>query len=646
MNITDPTVELYTTLVTQNQANLIPFSFVAEAGFVDSSVIGFTLEPSDGSNIAGFTTNEIIKSLFSNSSSIVASNVYVPEAENATIRHTPYIYADIIAGSASGIKEVSLRTQSPIYAYEKPEYVFNTPKFTWINEANVSAIAAGNVWVSTTDKTVNRIAYSNVYASNVYTTNTLSESFRLYFKDDAMFASGYDSLIRYSVNEYWDSGIDIYPTQEIANPDEELISWANSVLTISTAAYTGKLVLREATSLLKLGEMTGFDAPSKVVYSPYHNCFLVAGTGFIWKWNLTENKQAVYGAKDYTIVDIDCSPAGRVCVLLHGFNHDIIVLLDNDLFKILAQTEVENGYVKFCKYCSGDLFYALVENSKETQASTSYAQTSYVLDAVLKTITAYSSSVPQTKTVDSHVVVQQSDNVTLTSPVGGESIVLGSTYAIKWTSKNNIADKVSLELYLANSKVSVISDVTGNTGVFDWNVPVTLMPSVDYRIKLIYLTASVIQDSVLSPATFSIKAKTAGENLSQVNDNTAGIIYSRYNNVVVIILRNGMVGIFSMKDYSFAGMFDSGVRNILSIAANDRTFKPFTQNDKVRMFVGSAPYLNDKWDSGVVATNCCSMYYGGGDNLLPGGEYFINVQIYSAGNGWSEVQTRPFVMPN
>jgi hypothetical protein len=40
-----------------------------------------------------------------------------------------------------------------------------------------------------------------------------------------------------------------------------------------------------------------------------------------------------------------------------------------------------------------------------------------------------------------------------------------------------------------------------------------------------------------------------------------------------------------------------------------------------------------------------SIYYGGGDNLVPGETYYVNIQVYSEDSGWSEVQTKTWIMP-
>ena len=109
---------------------------------------------------------------------------------------------------------------------------------------------------------------------------------------------------------------------------------------------------------------------------------------------------------------------------------------------------------------------------------------------------------------------------------------------------------------------------------------------------------------------------------------------------------NGVMSLFDMINYKWAGNFDSNVSgNILSMAIQDSNIQITNFNTKARVFVGSQPYLNDKWDSGVVDTGLNYMYYGGGNNLTPGNKYYMNLQTYTDIYGWSEVQTKEFTMP-
>jgi hypothetical protein len=65
----------------------------------------------------------------------------------------------------------------------------------------------------------------------------------------------------------------------------------------------------------------------------------------------------------------------------------------------------------------------------------------------------------------------------------------------------------------------------------------------------------------------------------------------------------------------------------------------------VRVFVGSRPWQNDRWDSGVLATSKTSVLYGGGDNLEPGQSYWVHILTSHDGKRWSRPQIKKFIVP-
>lgn len=69
-----------------------------------------------------------------------------------------------------------------------------------------------------------------------------------------------------------------------------------------------------------------------------------------------------------------------------------------------------------------------------------------------------------------------------------------------------------------------------------------------------------------------------------------------------------------------------------------------SEQEKVRVFVGSKPMSNDRWDSGEVETSKSKMAYGGGDNLVPGQKYYYHITTCVDGK-WSEPSMSDFVVP-
>lgn len=66
---------------------------------------------------------------------------------------------------------------------------------------------------------------------------------------------------------------------------------------------------------------------------------------------------------------------------------------------------------------------------------------------------------------------------------------------------------------------------------------------------------------------------------------------------------------------------------------------------KVRVFVGSQMWQNDRWDSGEIPTSKTSILYGGGDNLVPGQAYWVHIATYHEDSGWGAPSITRFVVP-
>jgi hypothetical protein len=82
--------------------------------------------------------------------------------------------------------------------------------------------------------------------------------------------------------------------------------------------------------------------------------------------------------------------------------------------------------------------------------------------------------------------------ITITSPNGGESWQLGSTYNITWN--DNIADNVKLELYKDGTYDSTISSSTPSDGSESWTVPTNLASGSDYQLRITSLSDSSVYD--------------------------------------------------------------------------------------------------------------------------------------------------------
>lgn len=66
---------------------------------------------------------------------------------------------------------------------------------------------------------------------------------------------------------------------------------------------------------------------------------------------------------------------------------------------------------------------------------------------------------------------------------------------------------------------------------------------------------------------------------------------------------------------------------------------------KLRVFVGSKRWSNDRWDSGEVETDKRAIAYGGGNNLEPGQKYYAHILLYYENLGWATPQIQEFIVP-
>jgi hypothetical protein len=80
----------------------------------------------------------------------------------------------------------------------------------------------------------------------------------------------------------------------------------------------------------------------------------------------------------------------------------------------------------------------------------------------------------------------------LTTPNGGESWEAATSWAITWT--DNINEQVSIDLYKGGSLYYTIISATASNGYYSWQIPDTLQPGSDYRIKITSVDFTSIYD--------------------------------------------------------------------------------------------------------------------------------------------------------
>jgi len=639
-----------------NPDHLIPFSF--------QKVNGFAYSANDQQ--ITFSFKQTVNEYFNYSSilsppSITEDNgtgVYVPQEDDAEIKHEPIYYVDLIVRN-TGVKSVSVRSQEEKYQEEAVTYSFIIPKFSWNHDLITASISSnvsytpledsiGSFWAGTLDEKLYKIEYAANVAASAFSTNGDGVIKRLVVdeKGNELYTSTDNKLKKYLIDHYMDSTgqLQLMFTEEksVDNVYKIISSYQNHEL-MAVLPERGTLQQLDENELSTLSELNGFDAPFKVIKSSYHNCYFVAGTHIVWKVQ-GSNISSVYALDGFEVSDIATSENGELCITFTSPTVSYFRILDSNLYRLLVNERITDGQATKCVYCSNQYFYALTEINL---GGGQFKARNYMYNTVDGSYTIVESQNVLVQVDDSPAPTPATKPIEIEYPNGGESIALGSKVEILWKSTKSVTDTVSIELYKSDILYKTIVSSTPNTGVYEWTVSNTLDIASTYKIKIKWLAAEVNPDNEdISLYNFNIVDVLPSSSVEEVFFvGAVGVDYDKQNNQVVIVLENGLIGFLKFDSLTFHGWINSGIDNYTSMIVKNEHIKEIGTVSKIRVFVGSQPYLSDMWDSGIVETNLSSIYYGGGDNLVPGETYYVNIQVYSEINGWSTVQTRKWIMP-
>ena len=642
-------------LITQSHHNLLPFSWIGEAGYPldlgDNSKINFTVESAN----APYLNYEAI---INRDNSYLAANtssnglIYVPQDPDSLYQHRSSFYVDVIGKDISGIKEVRTHVEPNAYEFEDIENSFVIPKFSWefsnvAASSNSAAVTTdGTFWVTTSDKIISQLRYSKTTTENVYNNKLDSDVNRVVFADDSskMYVSTNDSLYIYLSSDYQNE-MEKSLVLQIDNDDRGIIDLYDTNWVWTVQAYKGNVLKQDSSTLVTSKIYAGMDAPQKIVKSDYHNAYFVMASHILWKIDdVAETNKAVYEINEYEMKDLAILESGEICLLLHGETEDIIRVLDNDLYAFLLDERIQGENVRFCKACNEGKFYILTEINNEQYVYTSY---SYVYDVRSNIFEKIDSEIEAPGTTTTTTLPAATNPIQILSPIANESIKLNSEYEIKWASSKSIADPIKIELYKGGVFNTSIIETT-NTGIYSWTIPKDIKEDTDYSIKITWVSASSdpLNSDMSDEFELAISPTTTTTTTTKVyTENVIGIDYDPDNNYILVLLRSGLVSVFDMNDYSMGSLMESGVINPISMTIKNAETEYITKQTKVRIWVGSQENYSDLWDSGEIITGLTSMYYSGGNNLIPGRKYYVNIQTYTEDLDWSDVQTRSFVMP-
>jgi hypothetical protein len=459
-----------------------------------------------------------------------------------------------------------------------------------------------------------------------------------------MYVTTDEKLKKYTISHYVDDAEQpqLFVTENTSIDNVyKIMSWYDSNIWTALPEL-GTIQELDPDFLTEVNEISGFDAPFKIVRSDYHSATFIAGTNVLWKYD--GSLEAVYGIEGYEIADFDISSNGLLCIALNSANDSYLRIVDSNLFRLLINERFTDGQARFCKFCSNNYFYGLSEIDAGGDE--------FIAQHHLYNTINGSYNVTQSPNTLFKPVVEVADTpatqaVEIEYPNGGENVQIGTEIDLLWKSTKSVNDSVKIELWKEGVYLRTITDSTPNTGVYSWTVPETITIASDYTIRMEWLANEVNSaNEDFSDATFNMVDSFPSSSETEIDFfGSIGVDYDRQNNQMVIVLQSGLVGFLSFEDFSFQGWIDSGIVNYTAMVVKNEQIKNIGTVSKVRIFVGSEPYLSDRWDSEVVETGLNSIYYGGGDNLIPGETYYVNIQVYSADSGWSEVQSKKWIMP-
>jgi hypothetical protein len=453
-----------------------------------------------------------------------------------------------------------------------------------------------------------------------------------------------DYLYIYDISSYT-SGTETSRLLRVANTDSNIISTYrktdNSLWSVQS--YAGKVVKMNPSTLSIIKTFEGLDAPFKIRYSVYHNCYFVAGSHILWKIDDTANTvKEIYEVDNYSIRDFDVSESGDICLLLGGSGGNILRILHHDSYQFIFNQSI-SGNLRFCKYCYEGRFYILSEISGD---SAIYSAVHYVFDLKNNTLKTVSSQNVLSVTTTTTTPGITAKAVQIQNPEGGEQIRKNSQYDIQWISSKSLSDFVKIELYKGTVLYSTLTEKTANTGIYSWSVASDIEDDDDYKIKITWLAISSDPNNYDIGGSFTISSSfiaTTTTTTTAVTEHAIGIDYGLAFDQILIVLASGLYMIFDLQNMVAYGLPSFDIYGISAMATRSIVINGLDKQKAVRIFVGSAPYLSDKWDSGIVYTNLTSIYYGGGNNLKNGQTYYVHVQTYSEKQGWGEVQISSFV---
>ncbi|MEJ2196267.1 MAG: Ser-Thr-rich GPI-anchored membrane family protein [Ignavibacteriaceae bacterium] len=168
----------------------------------------------------------------------------------------------------------------------------------------------------------------------------------------------------------------------------------------------------------------------------------------------------------------------------------------------ISWTDNINEQVKIDLYKDG-LLHSIISSSTNSDGSMNWSIPASMESGSEYIIRITSVDNPSITDISDSEFTIVGEQITVTTPNGGESWQAGTTQIISWS--DNIAENVSIELYKGGTLHSTISSSTSSDGSMDWSIPEAMESGSDYRIKITNVNEPSITDT--SDAEFTIIEK-------------------------------------------------------------------------------------------------------------------------------------------
>lgn len=226
-------------------------------------------------------------------------------------------------------------------------------------------------------------------------------------------------------------------------------------------------------------------------------------------------------------------------------------MAEEDIFGIFPQMKIngfksgasDGGALVLGSSNYGKLFYYMQVNKEVTVVDSNgeeitSIEKSYIFDPIFQTESAntihallnvdfevnlaaidnkvyliYGKDIAQLSTTTTTTTKAKVDSVTTTTttipfsvltPENSSQVIIGSPLIITWVSSKSVNDPVTIELFKGNDLSLTINPKTNNTGSYEWFVPASVLPGVDYTIKITWITSDTSAQVSGSSGSFAM----------------------------------------------------------------------------------------------------------------------------------------------